>query len=1044
MGQMGSAVGGMAMAGGMLDMFGVGGGALAGMGMLDPIGAGLTVGAAGVGSLGLGGAALAGGLAAAPIAAGMGGVYMAGRAGRAGFEQQQALGSQLSGMQFANMQAPTGRGFGPQQQQRIGATMRSFAAADPFTTMQDMQGMMQQFTDMGMAQGIRDAEEFSSKFKKMADTVRSMAMAMGTSMQEASQTFGQMRQAGFYTAQDVMGNTAQMMVLRGAGMSMEQFGQMQQTGAGIARAQGMLGTAGAMGMTQMTQRLMLDPSRATLLMNMTGAPDFAGAAAATSERLMGATGQFFQGKQGTAMLAALGQVKGGEFTGGIDTEQLQKAMSGQIGLQDLSKMGMRKLEQGGRASFVRKEEMMRQSAMSMQEDMLPAIMRLLEKTTGGNKDTMAILAKGYMGMDELLLSQAQELTDKAESDRAEIRRRVTQEAATSAMQAEMSRNRSLRGIAQKVTGGVGDIFERTFGQPAATTATVLDQMSMQVSDKIWGIERTSLTSGGMTETARALAAGDISLGKTGGGRGIRQGPMGLGGKVSMGIESGGMGAASLADLAIPVGLATGGLVSPGDFRKWASGGLAESIKGQAGDATAYAAVMAARGGQEMTAELMGVSTTRDTSLGKVATRLQSDEDLRKILLAAEKARRAGDSSGAARFTEMAKRKVAGEIGSAGGGGPMSADEREVETSLVLSKMGHSSLITEDLASTGIMGGFKDAKAQKAAAIQQASKLGGGVEWSWSGAGAFLATGLFGGAAGMLFGEMGGPIRAKARFLAEGGPGANIIAALGGDEKKVAALRALSEETSGMSEKDRIKIAMSRMKDITGRTDASEADVKAALDYSDSISSKQLKEASVFAAKTEGDRGVTAMKDPMSEAMAAAGFGSLSGQATKVQMALARSEDPQQALTELIRAASTAKDVGELKEGIAGEVGTAGQALASVKRATTSEGRMTALRAAYGEEDIKRIMTKQGISGSLTAEQAEKIAIQRGLEGVYAQGGAGATGVTFRGGADAEVLKMQQALQTEIQGNTTLIKELTDRVVGSKEPTLMDIIAELQK
>ena len=90
-----------------------------------------------------------------------------------------------------------------------------------------------------------------------------------------------------------------------------------------------------------------------------------------------------------AMLAAIGtQDEQGRFTGGVDLSKIRGK-----GLDELSAIGNQALSTGaGRQSFAARSKDITQG-LQQQEDFVPAIMEMIQKQSGGDKDKATLLAK---------------------------------------------------------------------------------------------------------------------------------------------------------------------------------------------------------------------------------------------------------------------------------------------------------------------------------------------------------------------------------------------------------------------------------------------------------------------------------------------------------------------------------------------------------------------------------------------------------------------------------------------------------------------------
>lgn len=498
---------------------------LAGLGLLDASGIGAAMH---IGGAGLSGGGLAAAGAALPAAAGLavagGAAYGGYQFARGGAEYNQT-GAALAGYNFANPMAPSGRGFGYGQTAQITNMMRQFEDADPFTTMRDLNELMGSFNEMEIAQGVRNAREFSEKFKKFADSVRDIATELGTSLGEAAQMFGEMRRTGFYDSADVMGNTRQMQVASGLGMSNQDFLGMQRQAAGMTRQAQMSGLAGARTSARFSQDLLMGAtSRASggmglfspeELMDITGAGTQGEAAAQMGAQFTGLlTGYLRRSAAGKALLAGVGGQEDGRFTGEADAGLLGEFASGNVSLQDLSRRASgRTRTSRQQGSFVTHESEIA-SAILESESGVEAALSSLESSArewGGSRgikedDAVRLFLQEVVHADELMAEKVAEFMKHRQELRARGMQRMRQEQAASAMQLDMARNRTFAGLYQRAAGTFED-----FGSGVAAAGTDLgayvDSSFMRLQDSVFGVSRGQVTNRQMLNMGMRVGSG---------------------------------------------------------------------------------------------------------------------------------------------------------------------------------------------------------------------------------------------------------------------------------------------------------------------------------------------------------------------------------------------------------------------------------------------------------------------------------------------------------------------------------------------------------
>lgn len=340
----------------------MGGLMLAGM---DPISLGVrgAWGARGAGMLGAGAAGMA---AAAPVAAGLMGAQYVGGQMMTGMQEQQALSQQLRGA-YGHMNAHGMRGFTTPEMSQIGTQFRGMTMqrgpGGEFVTMDELGKLASSMGRMGMAQGVRDAKEFQEKFKQMLNTVKEVATAFSTSLEQAQQIMSSMRGSGVFGR----GRQAAMsQMMRGAavggGLAVEELTQAANIGSQISRSVGGLGRSGAVagvrtlgGVGAALQSGVLSEED---VYNATGLTGAAGRQAMAST-MMQQEAQFFRGGLGRRVLASMAG-KDGQ----IDPEMVERYARGGVGTGATMQQTYAHLGQTGRANFIRNEGRLRGEAMA--------------------------------------------------------------------------------------------------------------------------------------------------------------------------------------------------------------------------------------------------------------------------------------------------------------------------------------------------------------------------------------------------------------------------------------------------------------------------------------------------------------------------------------------------------------------------------------------------------------------------------------------------------------------------------------------------------
>jgi len=431
------------------------------------------LGVASVANLGLGVAGMAG-LAATtgPVgwAGGLlaGGGIMAAQATVGGMAQGMKFGGQVNQMfgnqQFANASNPSGRGFDSKQLHQMYGAVRAIEKDDPFVNMKDALRVTEKFgSQFGIQQGVRDAEKLSARVTELGKTLSSMAKTMGTTIDEAGNIMGMSRGAGFYTAQDVMGNTQDFTFKRGRGFTSQQTGQIQGAGAAASRSIGLTGQSGARFASRMVDDLSIMEEMGAIdknaLMDMTGTTTMNDAAAAFSGR----TQQLFQSTMsqgvGNAMMTALGKKdKSGRFTGEIDQSLLREMTSGSVDFESITRRGQRNASTGtARASFEENKDQILGNVMGSGEG-VDALMSVIQVTAEKHDKSMQLVFKQITGGNAKEFRMLNDMYEKGEAARAERMKQMTLEAQMRSHQQNLRENHTIGGLTQQFVGGLKDTF----------------------------------------------------------------------------------------------------------------------------------------------------------------------------------------------------------------------------------------------------------------------------------------------------------------------------------------------------------------------------------------------------------------------------------------------------------------------------------------------------------------------------------------------------------------------------------------------------------
>ena len=498
------------------------------MGGMGAIGTTYAAGAAG-------GAGIMGGLGALASAEGLGAVG-AGMLGTAGLMNPIALAGMAASVplkmmyqgsqQFsqtrqmlnsyntaANPMSTTGRGFSNQQASDITTMMRGINAADPFTNFSDVTAVMQRFNEFGMNQGSRDVSDFSRKFKTMMTTVKDMAKTLGTTIEGATQMFGEMRSAGFYRGTDIVGNTNLLKMMQGQGVSGRMMLGAQMQGGGITRSAGLGTTPGAKAVGSMAGLLagarMTGSISSEEMMNATGAATPEEALTQYSTQMAGGMTQFLtQSSTGAALTAALGSVnERGEFTGEMDEGLMAQMRSGSININNLVQSGRKRLtNRNSQLSFKTKGADV--AGAMLGEDPTEAF-GLIMKSVAGEKfsqmdpeNLIALLTERMTGLDRKTAESMVKIVREGAKTRAETTAMMNREAQQKVYEIDVAQNRTISGLKTQFLGGLADKYVRPMEQVGQNLSVGIGEDYQRFVDSIPGLKVTRV---GSDETLRQQA-----------------------------------------------------------------------------------------------------------------------------------------------------------------------------------------------------------------------------------------------------------------------------------------------------------------------------------------------------------------------------------------------------------------------------------------------------------------------------------------------------------------------------------------------------------
>lgn len=380
-----------------------------GMAGLDPFSLGLKAAtgawSGGAGIMGAGAAGL--GVMGAAGVVGLGASY-AGNQIMTGAQQQQQLNQALRS-NFSHM-TPYGQGFDRSQMASIGSTMRGmthqFGEGGEVTGFSELTQLAANMGKMGMGQGIRDAQDFSRKFKEMVTTLKVVAKDLGSSLEEAQQFMNAQKSSGIFKTGDQLRFTSMARTTAaGGGLALSEVTGMANIGSQISRSVGGLGRAGAFGgmkaIGQIGSAEQIGAISENDIYNATGLTGAEGRQALATN-MMSNSAKFLSGGRGRRFLASIAG-----SNGQLDEESVANWMAGGMSTGDTMAQAQKNLSGVGRANFIRNEGRLRGAALERFGALAPTMaysqwlgQRGYDPTSMDDKSMLAFQRFSGMGRDE--------------------------------------------------------------------------------------------------------------------------------------------------------------------------------------------------------------------------------------------------------------------------------------------------------------------------------------------------------------------------------------------------------------------------------------------------------------------------------------------------------------------------------------------------------------------------------------------------------------------------------------------------------------------
>lgn len=608
------------------------------MGLLgmDPMSLGLKAGMGAFGAgAGLGGAVAAGGAVALPLMAAGAAMNYAGQQMYAGAGQQYDLNNTMRGAYtFRNQHG--GAGFSRGEMSSMGGMMRSmteqFGPGGEITSFGELTQLAGKMSTMGLAQGVRDVQEFSRRFKDMVGTLKTMAKDLGTTLEGAMEFAAAAKQSGVFNMSSIgrFAGAVRNASVSG-GLATSEVTGMASIGSQISRSVGGLGSQGAMagirtiGQIGTAQQMGLLSEE--MIYNATGLTGAEGRQAFAASQLQRA-GSWLQSGRGRRMLASVAGKNGT-----LDESAVEQIMSGGMGIQETMAADRSHVTGAGapvnRANFIRNEGRLRGAAMARFGAFLPA-MQLQEwaNSKGINinemDDRSMLFAQRQLGMGRDELDASVRMASNMPGIMREMQQSERQDHYFQGL-AQQRKMQGVSGVKQRyeqakeiVNGKLQKIGQDIFNSGSEAIDSFLNDL--------FGTY-TETYSKDLDDTMRQLnlggSAGSKAAARLGMGGGRRSGLAGLhsGAGFSLGAQGGGDFAAQMRrgvsgtfedNVSSGWNMRGGSLYSGGDFAGAAGRGLSWVLAGESGVSQMKRSGfdMSGMNSQQMQAKLQSISMAR--------------------------------------------------------------------------------------------------------------------------------------------------------------------------------------------------------------------------------------------------------------------------------------------------------------------------------------------------------------------------------------------------------------------------------------------------
>lgn len=435
--------------------------------------------------------------------------------------QQQMMSQDMLRGVFGtrNMGGAMGMGVSRNASSQFTDMFRQLATSgEMLTNNQELKSLFGKFTDMELGKMSRNVGDVSSRFKKLAETVRDMSKDLGTTLEGVMPTFQRQINMGFMDPDEIRRSAMRTRGLQSVGV-----GSSEATSAGLQQSQASANFAaggemryGAEGATRNLGLVNVALEKGVLteedIMSSTGQRGERGAADLAQQMMQGTRQMMTSSGYGKYLSAYLGETdKDGRFTGKIDRSALERLATATQ--QEIEQMANKKISGSGTSFTAQMDAGMGANFASQMSgsDVAQMLKRIFESEGANSKDAMQLMLsrigniRGKTAQVMLKLMESQgTLTDEMEKQFREyaIRDRLPAE-----LEERFSLERKIGRAARAVDRAVGDPIRAGGSAVHRGVGNYFDNIGEQFAYGGIGGGVYGLFGGGYGERASQLGAG---------------------------------------------------------------------------------------------------------------------------------------------------------------------------------------------------------------------------------------------------------------------------------------------------------------------------------------------------------------------------------------------------------------------------------------------------------------------------------------------------------------------------------------------------------